>query len=115
MTTQAISEIVYISRDNAIDLILSSEVDGVTTVTDLTAVTRIDVVDTKNKFSVTSVGHPTWISWGTTNGKVTLSLGMALIPKGKYDAQIVVFDPAHPNGIVWTEIELVVSPLHPPV
>jgi hypothetical protein len=115
MATTVITETVYINRDNSIDLILSSEVNGVKTVTDLTAVTRVDVVATNNKFTVTSVGHPSWISWGTVNGKLTLTLGAAGIPKGKYEAQIILFDPAHPNGLVWTVIDLEVEPVHPPV
>lgn len=98
-----ITEIVYLARDNTIDLQLLS--DG--RVVSLASVTRIDVVDKKGTWSVTSVEAPHAFDWSAGNGMVILSFGLQNIPPGNYICLMVVYDQGNPHGIVWDEVTLV--------
>lgn len=92
-------EIIYIDRDNTIDLILKS--DG--TAQDLSSVTRIDAIIGSTTIScTTSTAWPIkWSGLGTT-GKVQLKLGdQDVTANTTYTMYLVLYDATNTNGVVW--------------
>jgi hypothetical protein len=98
-----ITETVYLARDNTIDLLLKA--DGV--ITDLTPVTRIDLIDTGCAWEVSSTTSPNAFDWsGGVSGVLILALGDEVIPAGSYRARVILYDATNTDGIVWGEIKL---------
>ena len=92
-------EYIYIGHDNTIDLILKADDVAV----DLTAVTSMTMsVGTLTVVS-TNVGGSeiTWAKAGYGTGEVRIKLGSQTIAAGNYQAWLVVYDLANPNGVVW--------------
>ena len=102
-----VGEIVYLGRDNTIDLILSA--DGV--VQSLTSVSRIDLIDVGCSFEITSEDYPGAFDWSTNPaaGVLILHLSDIDIPVGYYTCKLVVYDPTNTQGIVWGCINLLVK------
>lgn len=93
-----ISQTVWLGHDNVMDLQLLEQRVAV----DLTDVTRmmIHVGDT----AIDSDTDPGMFDWAVGDGVCRFTLGMATIPPGTYEnCRIEVWDPARPNGIVWSE------------
>jgi len=89
-------------RDNA-EIVQLLE-DGIAI--DLAAVTKVSV-----KFKGTfydSTASPTAFDWTIGSGKIKLQLGkIATIPAGTDNAaEITIYDPSNPNGIVWGTIRI---------
>jgi len=103
MAQGTITEIFYLTRDNTVDLILKA--DGV--VVDLTAVTKVEVLDTGCAWSVSSEDSPTAFDIGGIDGKLILKFGNEPIAAGTYRCQIILYDPSNLDGVVWGEIKLV--------
>lgn len=106
----SVTEIVYLNRDNTVDLLLKA--DGVAE--DLTAVTRMIVKQEDGDWSVDSDTYPSAFDWAPgTTGKVILDLAAALaaedVSAGKYISRLVVYDPSNTNGIVWGTFLLIVK------
>ncbi len=102
-------EIVYLGRDNSIDLELLSNGDPA----DLSSITRMDLQVGEITISSDdpSSGPIRWAQPGYATGEVRLSLGdSALTPMASVQTgTLVVFDAANPDGIVWGEIRLLVK------
>lgn len=94
-----LTEVVYLTHDNAIDLQLKA--DGA--VVDLSPVTRMVISDTKRKWAVDSASSPGVFNWGEGDGVVSIKLGGEPIPKANYTCWLKVYDPANPGGVVWGE------------
>ena len=96
-------EVIYNGNDNAIDLQLLED----TVAVDLSSVTRMTIAfDTKVVDSDTS---PDVFDWSAGDGKLTLILGAESISEDLYYAELVVYDPANTNGIVWGSFKVVVK------
>ena len=100
-----VSEIVYIARNNKIDLLfLANDV-----ISDFTSITKIDLIAIDDSITISSSSSPTafdWVSNGK-NGIVTLTLGNENVPEGTYNFEVIVYDPSNINGIVWDSIKLI--------
>jgi hypothetical protein len=101
------SEIVYLTHNNTIDLILKS--DGVAQ--DLSAVTKITA--TFRGITITSVNKVTglikWGNAGYVTGEIRLDLGEQAIAAGDYNVPIVVYDEINTLGVVWGYIRVQVK------
>ena len=99
-----ITEIVYLDRDNTIDLLLKA--DG--SAQDLAAVTRMTFE--YDSTIIDSDTSPEVFDWDTgVTGKLVLALGAESIPKGDYTAKLTVYDPDNDDGIFWGYIKLLVK------
>lgn len=93
-----IYEIVYLGRDNTIELLLKA--DGVAQ--DLTPVTKMVLKDEDGGWELDSSLLPALFDWNTgVTGKLVLDLGSSNIPPGYYTCSLIVFDSSNTNGIVW--------------
>lgn len=97
-----VTEIVFIGRDNAIDLQLQddSQTPGTLNNTDLSAATKVEVVINDGN-SYDSTANPTVVMFNPVTGVVTLKLGTMFTAENVYDAQIVVYDAVNTNGVLW--------------
>jgi len=102
------TSLVYLGRDNVIDLVLLADDEPVA----LSPVTRVvlSLDETKIVDSNTvglGSGLPFEIRAGTygdeTVDLLRLRLGGQTITTGRYQARLTLYDPDHPNGLVWTE------------
>ena len=98
------TELVYLHRDNTIDLQLVA--DGASV--NLAGVTRMQLLDVGGGFAVDAVTSPSAFDWAVGDGVIHLALGDEAIPAGTYDCWLVVHDVATPDGIVWGKIKIVV-------
>jgi len=98
-------EILYLSRDNRIDLMLKA--DG--SAQDLSGTTHAMAIFSGVTF--TSVGRATWFDWTSgTTGELRLKLsGVTGVSPGNYDVELILFDATNTNGIVWGEIPILVK------
>jgi hypothetical protein len=104
-----LTEIVYLSHDNTIDLILKA--DGVAV--NLSSVTKMTV--TFEGVTLTSTNKSTdpilWNQVGYELGEVRLVLGGTTIVANSYrNVYLVVYDPIYPDGIVWGSLYIKVLP-----
>ena len=98
----SILEIVYLTRDNTVDLLL--KMDGVAQ--DLSSVTRMIVAEENGVWDVDSSDYASAFNWTTgTTGKLILDLAVALgtesVSASDYRVRLVVYDPTNTNGIIW--------------
>ena len=104
------TEIVYLGRDNRIDLLLKA--NGAAA--DLASVTRMDlVVGSLTITSANEAGAPIrWAREGYGAGEVRMSLGqvddLAASPNA-YAGTLVVFDASNQHGIVWGTVNVLVK------
>jgi len=100
-----ITEIVYLARDNTIDLLLKA--DG--SAQDLSAVTQM-TLELDETTTIDSDDSPDAFDWDTgTTGKLILALGGESITEGDYTAKLTVYDPTNENGVFWGYIHLLVK------
>lgn len=99
-------EIIYLGRDNTIDWQLQA--DGVAV--DLSSVTRmtlqIGAVTLDSADDGNGLGNPFyWTSGVPASGvaNLFLTLGGAELTAGFANARLTIYDPDHPNGLVWTQ------------
>lgn len=99
-TTTAISEIVYIGCNNAIDLQLQDDtaVPGTFANTSLATASKVSV--TVGGTTYDSSANPTIISY-TLGGIVTIKLGTTISVPGVYKAYIKVYDVINTSGVLW--------------
>ena len=104
-------EVVYLGRDNAIDLGLKAN----NILQDLSGVSCVQVVfGGVTVSSATSSALFDWqeraITSGTTTGWVRLMFGdMTSVSPGKYEAELIVYDVTNQDGIMWGTIPIKVS------
>lgn len=94
----SVSQVVWLGHDNAIDLQLLESAVAV----DLSNVTRmmLHVGD----MAIDSAVEAGMFDWTIGDGICRFTLGGSSIPPGSYTGcRIEVWDPAHANGIVWSE------------
>jgi len=97
-----IKEIVYIGRDNSIDLQLIS--DGVAV--DLAGVTKMHLKAADGAFLVDSAVTPQCFDWTAGDGTVIISLGDQDIPPLSYTCYLIVFDVVNTDGVVWDTVKI---------
>jgi len=96
-------EIVYLNRDNVIDLQLQADGSAV----DLTPVTRMTLT-LDGTTTIDSQTSPGAFDWSGGNGVVVLALGGESIGPGRYAAELAVYDAVNTQGIVWGGFDLTV-------
>jgi len=106
----SVREIVYLGRDNTVDLLLKE--DG--SAKDLSAVTRMIVKQDDGDWEVDYDTYNNAFDWDTgTTGKVILDLAAALategVAAGEYVVRLVVYDPTNTDGLVWGRFVLEVA------
>jgi len=95
-------EIIYNARDNRIDLLLKTS----GSVQSLSAVTHVAIVFSGVTYSsVTYSGYFDWTS-GTTGELRLQNFGHFGIAPGKYDAEVILYDPSNASGVYWGEIPI---------
>ena len=108
-----IREIVYLNRDNTIDVILKADGSAV----DLSSVTKMEIIvdDTTTISSVSSPDAFDWSDHGADTDEddrqLVLALGNESIEAGSYDAVLIVYDVDNPNGIPWGWMKLIFKEL----
>lgn len=97
-------ERIYLTRGNSINITMDA--DG--TAVDLSSVTRMTLA--VGSTTLDSATAPTAFDWTTSgaDGILILTLGAQTIAAGDYEAQLTVYDPTYPTGLVWGEIPLTV-------
>jgi len=104
------TEIVYLSHDNVIELLLKADDVEV----DLSGVTKMTVTF-GSVVTITSTNQATdsilWNKNGYAVGEVHLILGENNIVANNYkNVYLVVYDPNYPDGIVWGSFAVKVVP-----
>jgi len=104
------TEIVYLSHDNVIELLLKANDVEV----DLSGVTKMTVTF-GSAITITSTNQATdsilWNKNGYAIGEVHLILGENNIAANNYkNVYLVVYDPIYPDGIVWGSFAVKVVP-----
>lgn len=101
------SEIVYLTHNNTIDLLLKS--DGVAqplpSVTKITATFGSTTISSTNKIT----GAIKWDNAEYDTGEIRLALGGQSIAAGDYYVPIVVYDAVNTLGVVWGYISVEVK------
>lgn len=101
-------EVVYLSRDNSIDLVLLSNGSPVA----LSGITRVVLVLGATTLDSSVAGFGSGQAFdATVNGNyegaavdvLRMKLGGLAVPAGSYRGRLVTYDSDHPNGLVWTE------------
>lgn len=100
-----IVEIIYLGRDNAIDVQLKT--DGV--VADLGPITQIDLIEKDGIWLVSSATSSEAFDWTVGNGTVSMQLGGEALPIGTHKCYLIIYDPTNPNGIVWEDLKVTVK------
>jgi hypothetical protein len=114
MAWGGVTETVFLSHGNRIDLILKKKESSETvyTAVNLASVTKMTLTfagDTK--ITVTSTNQATdpilWCGNGFATGEVRMSLGGQAIPPGDYQGvPLVVYDNSYTDGIVWGFLDI---------
>lgn len=104
----SIREVIYLGRDNTIDLILKEDDVAV----DLSSVSRMVLITPSFTVDSDTVGFGSGKAFDCTegSGKVILKLGSATgVIAGTLRGILYVYDPANTNGIRWGEIKLIIQ------
>jgi hypothetical protein len=104
------TEIVYLGRDNRIDLLLKADGAAV----DLASVTRMDlVVGAVTVTSANASNDPIrWAQEDYATGEVRMSLGAVTglaASANACAATLIVFDGSNPRGIVWGTVNVLIK------
>lgn len=94
-----LEETVYLGRDNAIELRLTS--DGV-------AITHTSITRVQLQIGATlldSQAQPTFFDF-TAADRLKLKLGSAGLAVGRKTATLIIYDALHANGLVWADLVL---------
>lgn len=99
----SISEVVYLDRDNDFRLLLTS--DG--TAQDLSAVTKVELIDKSGTYTLDSDTSPTAFDWASGDtGEIIFKLGGESVAEGKYKFELHTIDPTNTNGIYWGDVAI---------
>lgn len=90
-------EIVYLGRDNTIELELHE--NGVN-IADYSAITRVKITTLSGDIIDSDVS-PALIDWA--GSKIIIDAGQSNLTVGRHTAKLETWDPDNANGIVWTE------------
>lgn len=95
-------ELIWLGRDNSIDLLLYANSSAV----DLAAVTEMRLSLKNTTVVLVSTDSTAGIiQWGSTayaTGEIRIAAGGSTqLVAGRYTATLVVFDPSNTDGIVW--------------
>ena len=94
-------EVVYLGRDNTVDLQLLA--NGVPI--DLDAVTKFELKDVLCGWdTIDSTTSPTAFDKTKGNGTLVLNLGDEGISPGDQSAWLILYDVLHDDGVVWGKI-----------
>ena len=103
-------EIIYLGRDNAINLLLKT--DG--SAYDLSSASTIEAVF--SGVTISSTTHPAWFDWlsaSLTTGEFSMTLGYASgnsITSGtNYKTEIIVYDSSNTSGVMWGTVPIKVT------
>ncbi len=102
MSYKELTELSFSDRNNTNSLQLQDDsADGVTIVdSDLTAATKVEIVFDSLAQDFNSTDNGGFISF-TADGRVTLTLGEAGLPRGRHSVYVVVYDSVNLKGIRW--------------
>ena len=95
-------EIIYLDRDNSVDLVLYSN----SSAQDLSSVTEIRLVAGSAIVTSTdaATGFIRWNQAGYDTGEIRIVAGGATqLSTGRFTGALVVFDPSNTSGIVWDD------------
>ena len=100
-------EHVYTGHNNSIDLLLTT--DG-TPLADTSVITKITATFAGLLIESGDSSTPPilWDQPGFLPGEFRCYFGDSGIPAGEYEAPFVVYDPAHPDGIMWGRVFIIV-------
>lgn len=93
-------EVVYLGRDNTVDLQLLAQRVPI----DLSAVTRFELRDSLCNWNIDSVTSPAVFDVSRGDGILVLNLGSELIPAGDQSAWLILYDALHTDGTVWGKV-----------
>ncbi len=92
---------IYLNRDNEDALVFLSDYVAI----NHASITRCQIVIGSQL--IDSAVNPAF--FGFASDKLTVKLGAATLTVGQFDAQFILFDTAHPNGIVWSHFKISVK------
>jgi hypothetical protein len=115
-------EIVYVERDNRIDLRLKADLNDGSGMQyqPLAAVNKMEVVVGGVTVSSENGANDVirWAQSGYATGEVRMWLGRytykvglidTYLPIGRYDAPLIVYDPSNAHGIMWEHVPILVK------
>lgn len=85
---------IWLGRDNAIELQLQDAGKAI----DHTAITRV-VVDIGASVLDSST-NPAWFDLSKAD-RLVFKFGQSSVAPGQYRVRIIIYDPSHPNGLIW--------------
>jgi hypothetical protein len=104
------TEVVYLDRNAAIDLVLKAEdADGVAQAQDLSGVTRMTLQfedGTLIDDSTPAAAPIKWSGAGFATGEVRLELGRQSLPLGYQEARLDIYDAVYTDGLPWGIVKL---------
>ena len=97
-------EVIYLGRDNKIELILKAD-DAAQS---LSGVTHMELIFSGVTFSSVTAGFFDFS--GTTTGHLALTFGQATtLAPGSYNAELIVYDVSNTAGVLWSTIPILVK------
>lgn len=103
----AITEVVYLGRDNSIDLLLKA--DGVAQNLSSISSMKLIFIDGSTITSTNLDDDPIrWIKSGYAEGEVRLFLGGETLTAGKYNTELVLYDVDNVNGVSWGDLKIII-------
>ncbi len=105
---------VYKGRDNYHEIVLQEENDAgemvPLTSSQMATITKMEI-HYKNAY-YDSDDYPDAFDWSThaAEGKAVLNIGSLSLPVGKDPkTELIIYDPEHPDGRVWTDFTMAVN------
>jgi hypothetical protein len=118
MTTTTVFNMVYLGFDNELKVELSqTDVDGVVSYPNFAAITKMSVFFLEKFYdSEDNAGVFDWVTYAADH-IVGIKLGLCdtLVLGKDTAAELIVYDPSHPDGIVWDTLAIKVVELVEPV
>lgn len=100
MTTPNCEELVFTGKNNINTITVSQTVDGVTSVVDFSATTRMRVIFKNSSYEADSDESTDSIDWSAGDGKITFRFEELSVAAGRYPATLIQYDADHPDGQV---------------
>jgi ABC-type phosphate transport system substrate-binding protein len=114
----SVRETIYADRDNPIALVLQEDDENITEA-QMLAITKIGIKydpdsndnDDNNGLYYNSDDHGTKFDWTTyaDEAKIVMKLGTILPVGADRAAELIIYNAANTNGIVWSQLYLTVS------
>ena len=89
-------DIVYVSRDNAVELELH---ENGSNIPDYSPITRVKL--TLDDYDIDSDVMASLFDW--SGSSLIIKAGLAGVPAGRYAARLETWDSVNTNGVVWVE------------